>query len=125
MKAHAILIPEKGSAMINAEAIKSSAGALTRISVCKTANLAGELKTLKNHGLKIIGTTGTAQQFISESNLKDPIVIVLGSEGYGISKSIQTVLDEECRIPISDKLESYNVSVSAGMILYEVDRQRN
>ena len=124
MNVHAILIPEKGSAMINAEALKSSAGTLNQLPVCKTNNLASSLKGLKNHGLKVIGTTGTTDNYISDIDMNDPLVLVLGSEGYGISKQIRVVLDEECKIPISNALNSYNVSVSAGIALYEIVGQR-
>ena len=124
MNVHAILIPEKKSAMINSEAIKSSAGALLTIPVCKTSDLSRLLKDLKSHGLKVFGATGKSDHMIPDVFFKDPVVVVLGSEGYGISKPVRAVLDAEFNIPISDKIESYNVSVSAGIVLYEAMRQR-
>ncbi|MFN8322892.1 MAG: 23S rRNA (guanosine(2251)-2'-O)-methyltransferase RlmB [Chitinophagales bacterium] len=121
---HAIVIASQGSAQINAEAMKSSAGALNNILVCREKSLVTALKYLKVNGLRIFGTEMKTSSEISKTNFKIPCAIVMGSEGSGISNEILKLCDERVRIPMTGKTESLNVSVSAGIILYEIMKQR-
>ena len=122
---HGIVIPRKGSVSIQEDAIKVSAGALLKLPVCRTDNLAAAVKDLKNNGLKVIGLDGNAKETVQQNDLKMPLAIVLGSEGEGISAPVKKLLDRLVRLPMNPELESYNVSVAAAMALYEVKRQRD
>ena len=122
---HAIIIPEKGMAKINADAIKTSAGALHNIPVCKTKNLLKTIQFLIDSGIKIVAATEKADKFFTEADLCSPLGIVMGSEDTGISSSILELAHERLKIPIVGKIESLNVSVSAALMIYEAVRQRN
>ncbi len=122
--AHAIIIPSQGSAQINAEAMKASAGALNRVLVCREKSLGAAIEFLKTNGIRIYGTEMKNSSEISKADFKVPCAIVMGAEGYGISKPILAQCDERVRIPMVGKTESLNVSVSTGIVLYEVLKQR-
>jgi 23S rRNA (guanosine2251-2'-O)-methyltransferase len=121
---HAIIIPEKGAAQINADAIKTSAGALHLIPVCRTKSLSMTVKYLKNCGLKVVAATEKGEKFYDEINLKDPLAIVMGSEDLGIEASLLKTADEWIKIPQFGQIASLNVSVAAGILIYEAVRQR-
>ena len=121
---HAIIVPEKGSAQINADAIKTSAGALHYVPICKVRSTHNTIKSLQENGLKIFAATEKAVNLYSEGNYTDPCVLVLGSEEHGISSEILNIADELVKIPILGKIESLNVSVATGILLYEVVKQR-
>ncbi len=121
---HAIIIPQTETASINADAVKASAGALMKIPICREKNLLQLLRRLKLHGIQILAAEGTASKFIYEADLNVPSAIILGSEGEGISKELLKVADEIVKLPMSASFDSYNVSVAAGMMLYEVMKQR-
>lgn len=121
---HALVIPEKGSAQINAEAIKASAGALNKINVCREKNLLNAINFLKLNGIQIIATDSTAEKMIFDCDFKIPTAIILGSEGTGILPEILRKVDVIAKIPMSGTMESFNVSVACGMILYEAMKQR-
>jgi 23S rRNA (guanosine2251-2'-O)-methyltransferase len=123
--AHAIIMPMSGSAPVNPEAIKRSAGALELVPVCKVENIAMALKLLKAHGIKTFAASENAQISISDCNFSQPCALVLGDENKGISKAVLKQCDAAFSIPISDKFNSLNVSVCAGIVLYEIKRQRN
>ena len=123
--AHGIIIPKKKSAEINEISIKTSSGALTKIPICRTDNLEKTLKFAKNSGLKICSLSEHAQSTIFETNLKEPSVLVLGSEKEGVSKKIINISDDLIKIPTSGDIISLNVSVAAGIILSELQRQRS
>jgi 23S rRNA (guanosine2251-2'-O)-methyltransferase len=120
----AIIIPEKGAAQINADAIKTSAGALHIIPICRVKSLALALKFLKNSGLKIVAATEKGEKFYDEVNLQDPIAIIMGSEEFGIEPSLLKMADEWIKIPQFGQIGSLNVSVAAGIMIYETVRQR-
>lgn len=122
---HAIIIPEKGMAQINADAIKTSAGALHHIPVCKTKNILKTIQFLSESGIKIVAATEKADTLYTEADLALPIAIVMGSEDSGISTSILDQANELLKIPVLGKIESLNVSVSAALMIYEAVRQRN
>lgn len=121
--ADAIVVPAQGAAQINAEAMKASAGALNKILVCREKSLLTAIKFLKASGVKVFGADMKGED-VSNLDWNIPAAIVLGSEGYGISSEILKQCDTKVSIPMSGTTESLNVSVSAGIILYEAARHR-
>ncbi|HNH66393.1 MAG TPA: 23S rRNA (guanosine(2251)-2'-O)-methyltransferase RlmB [Bacteroidia bacterium] len=122
---HAIIIPDQGSAQLNADAIKTSAGALHNILVCRENNLKLTIEYLKGSGIKIVAATEKASQPYFTSDLKVPCCIIMGSEDSGISPEYLKRADEKVLIPMNNVVQSLNVSVAAGIILFEAYRQRN
>ncbi len=122
---HALIIPSKGSAQINSDAIKTSAGALYQIPVCRSENLKHTCDVLKKSGLQIVACTEKTENTIYDTDLSLPTAIILGSEEDGISDEYLKMCDAKAKIPLYGKIESLNVSVSTGVMLYEVIRQRN
>ena len=120
----AIVIPQKGSVSITPDAIKTSAGALNRLAICRTENLASTAQLLKNSGLLLVAVTEHASEFYHTTNLLGPIALIMGSEEKGISNALLKYSDKLVTIPMKGKIESLNVSVAAGIISYEVVRQR-
>jgi len=120
----AIVIPSRGSAQINSDAVKTSAGALNYIPVCREDNLKTAIRFLKESGLKIIACSEKGDKLIDSSDYTGPVAIIMGSEEDGISSEYLKLSDEMLKIPLTGKVESLNVSVAAGMLLYEVVRQR-
>ncbi len=121
----AIIIPEKGMARIGADAIKTSAGAIHHIPICKVNNLLRTVQYLQNSGVQIVAATEKAEKIYTEGNFKSPVAIVMGSEESGISQSILHIADQKLKIPLFGNIESLNVSVSAALMIYEAVRQRN
>lgn len=122
--AHAVIIPEKNSARISADAVKASAGALSTFPVCRVKSLTKCLSFLKDSGLKAVSATEKADREVSAAWLTGPVVVILGSEERGISREMLGLSDMRVSIPITGAIGSLNVSVSAGIILYEIGRQR-
>lgn len=122
--AHAIVIGEKGSAPINADAIKTSAGALSRMPVCREREILEALTFLKQSGLSIVACTEKAGQSIYQTPLKGPLAVIMGSEEKGISKACLHLADVQAAIPQKGKTASLNVSVATGVVLFEILRQR-
>jgi len=120
----AIIIPEKGSAQINADAVKTSAGALHFIPVCRVKGMVNTIKYLKDCGLKIISATEKASDIYFHCNLKEPLALVLGAEDTGVDPDLVRLSDEHIRIPIQGHIESLNVSAAASVLIYEVVKQR-
>jgi 23S rRNA (guanosine2251-2'-O)-methyltransferase len=123
--AHAVIIPEKGSARITADAIKTSAGALHTFPVCREKSITRAVGYLKESGLKIICADEKSGRTLSEAVLKGPVVLIMGSEDKGISREILALADEIIRIPMPGNIGSLNVSVASGILLYEIMRQRS
>ncbi len=121
----AIVIGIKGGVALNADAIKTSAGALMNIPVCREENLIDCVEFLQASGLKICSATEKADLNYTKVDMKEPICVVMGSEEDGISKQILNRSDYKVAIPIKGKIQSLNVSVAGGIFLYEVVRQRN
>lgn len=121
----AIVIPERNSVRITPDAIKTSAGALTKIPVCKENNLTDTVFLLQQMGVKLIATSEKAKHSIFDENLNTPIAIIVGSEEKGISKQIIRNADSLVKIPVFGTIESLNVSVTAAIAMYETIRQRN
>jgi len=120
-----IIVPAKGGAAINAEAVKASAGALMRIDTCKVSNLKLAAYYLKQAGFKIVAATEKVDRRIYEADFSGPCAIVMGSEGSGISQGMLELADEKVSIPMAGEISSLNVSVATSIILYEAVRQRN
>lgn len=124
MGVHAIVVPLQGSALLNAEAMKASAGALSRIAVCREKNLSGVLDYLAQSGVRVIASDLRAKQKIYDLNFTMPTAILMGSEGEGVNLALLRRADETFIIPQVGTTDSLNVSVATGIILYEILRQR-
>ncbi|MDR2816305.1 MAG: 23S rRNA (guanosine(2251)-2'-O)-methyltransferase RlmB [Proteiniphilum sp.] len=120
----AIVIPSRGSVSVNADAIKTSAGALHSIPVCREKSLKEAIVFLKNSGIKVIAATEKAASFYTDTDLSVPVAIVMGSEDTGVAPEHLRICDELVRIPQSGTIQSLNVSVAAGVLIYEAVRQR-
>ena len=120
----AIVIPSRGSAAINADAMKTSAGALNYIPVCREDNLKSTLNYLKQSGITIMACTEKASDSLYKADFKKPVAILMGSEEDGISPEYLKLSDVKMFIPMSGKIESLNVSVSAAVAIFEAIRQR-
>jgi 23S rRNA (guanosine2251-2'-O)-methyltransferase len=121
---HAIIIPNKDSVSVTGDAIKTSAGALNKIPVCKVEDLNSVIHMLKESGVQIAASTEKAKSNLYEADFTVPLAIVMGSEEDGVSMKILAEADIKARIPMEGTIKSLNVSVSAGIMLYEVARQR-
>jgi len=119
----AIIIPEKGSETVTDEAIKTSAGALLHLPVCRSQNLFQTIKHLKDEGLQVICGTEKANKELFFDTYTKPCVIIVGSEEDGISPALMKLADKLVKIPMKSELDSLNVSVAAGIMMYEVIRQ--
>lgn len=120
----AIIIPEKGMSQIGADAVKTSAGAIHNVPVCRVKNLPETIKFLQNSGIRIFSATEKANKLYTQTDLTVPSAIVMGAEDKGISPAILQLTDEQIKIPMHGKIESLNVSVSAALLIYEAIRQR-
>jgi 23S rRNA (guanosine2251-2'-O)-methyltransferase len=122
---HAIIIPTKGGAQINADAIKASAGALLKIPVCKEPSLVNSIQFLQNSGLRIFSSALEGAQPMGEIDFSVPHAVVIGSEGKGVGKGVLKESDALFYIPQSGSTDSLNASVASGIIFYEIARQRS
>lgn len=120
----AIVIPERGSVSVNADAVKTSAGALMTIPVCKEKSLTETIKFLKNSGVQIVSATEQAAKNYTDVAYEGPVAIIMGSEDTGISNDNLKISDSLVKIPQFGTIGSLNVSVAAGVLIYEVVRQR-
>jgi len=120
----AIIIPEQNAAAINADAIKTSAGALHKITVCRTWNLKLAIQFMKESGIQLVGCTEKTQDMMYKPDYTPPTAIILGSEEDGVSPEFLKMCDARAKIPLAGKIASLNVSVATGVILYEAIRQR-
>lgn len=121
---HAIIVPEKGSAQINADAVKTSAGALHVVPVCKVKNGLFTLKKLQQNGIKVFAATEKAETLYHHCDYTVPCTIIAGSEDTGVSAELLKTADELIKIPVKGKIESLNVSVATGIVMFEVVKQR-
>ncbi len=121
---HAIVVPTKGSAQINPDTVKTSAGALYKIPVCRHDNLLATAKFLRECGLQLVACTEKTEDYLYKTDFTAPTAIILGSEEDGISFELIRNADYLAKIPLAGEISSLNVSVSAGVILYEAVRQR-
>ena len=123
--ADGIIIPRHNSAEVNHTVLKTSSGTVKHISIAKETNLSNSIRYLKNNGYWIVGTDIKADKNTFETDFKKPIGLIIGSEGKGMRKNIKGQCDIFVRIPMAGKINSLNASVSTGVILYEIFRQKN
>lgn len=121
----AVVIPSKNTAQLNSDTIKSSAGAIFKIPICRSDNLKTTIEFLKQSGLKMVAATEKAEKIHFKADFTEPLGIILGSEGEGISGEYLKKADLEIKIPIKGEIDSLNVSVAASVLMYEVVRQRD
>ena len=121
---HAIVIPARGSARINEDAMKSSSGALLHLPVCRVHSIGNALQICKDYGLQIIAADMNGDENVAACDLSVPFALILGSEGEGVSTHIEKLVDKTCFITQVGKTESLNVSIASAIILYESSKQR-
>lgn len=121
---HGIVIPLKESAAIHSDSIKTSAGALFKIPVCRVHSLKKAVEYMQESGLQVIGCTEKNDESLYTVDFTVPTAVVMGSEEDGISNELMRILDRFAKIPLKGEIESLNVSVAAGVVLYEAVRQR-
>ena len=122
--AHTLVIPKKGAATITADSLKTSAGALAKIPVCRETSLAAAVELLKMSGVQVFSSDLKAEKRIQDIDWSGPVAILIGSEGKGVHPALSRQADETFIIPQLGTTDSLNVSVATGIILYEVLRQR-
>lgn len=121
---HALVVPNKGSAEINPDAIKTSAGALYKIDVCREESLVKTVKFLQESGINVVVCTEKTDKNIFSGEFSGPTALIMGSEENGVSNELIRIADELAKIPMFGEIGSLNVSVATGIVLYEVVRQR-
>lgn len=119
-----IIIQKKGGAPINSDTIKTSAGAIFNIPICKVDHIKDALYHMQSSGVRVIAATEKADELIYDISFKEPCAIIMGSEGKGINPSVLKLVDEKAKLPILGNISSLNVSVACGAFLYEATRQR-
>lgn len=120
----ALVVPRAGSALINSDAIKTSAGALTRLPVCRESSLVTAVELLQNSGIQVLASDLTAKKYVFEVDLTAPTALILGSEDEGVHPSLLSRVNDRFLIPQKGETDSFNVSVATGIMLYEGLRQR-
>ena len=118
-----IIIPHKGIS-ISADMVKTSAGAIFNVPICKVDNLVDTIYYLQGSGIKVVGATEKTDKLIYDISCKEPLAIVMGAEDRGISQAILRIIDERAKLPMLGEISSLNVSVACGVFLYEIIRQR-
>jgi len=119
-----IIIQKKGGAPVNGDTIKTSAGAVFKIPICKVDHIKDAMFYLQASGIKVIAATEKTDNTIYDVSFKEPCAIIMGSEGRGINPSVLKLVDDKAKLPLLGDIESLNVSVACGVFLYEVVRQR-
>ena len=121
----ALIVPSKGSAQINADAIKTSAGALNNIPVCRVNSLEDAAKYLQDSGFQLVAATEKAEDFIFNADFNKPVALILGAEDTGIDPKLLKMADVLVKIPMYGAIQSLNVSAAASVLFFEIVRQRN
>lgn len=121
---HGVIIPKRRAVAVNGTVNKSSAGAVEHMKIARVNNINDTIKYLKDNGLWVIGTDGNAQKYYYEQDLTGPVALVIGSEGFGMSRLVEENCDILVKIPMKGKITSLNASVSAGIVTYEIVKQR-
>lgn len=121
---HGIIIPKRRNAAVNSTVTKVSAGATTYVKIARVNNLNDTIRKLKDSGLWVIGTDGSAKTMYYNQDLRGPLAIIIGSEGFGMSKLVKDNADILIKIPMKGQITSLNASVSAGIVIYEAVKQR-
>lgn len=120
-----IIIQKKGGAPINGDTIKTSAGAIFKMPICKVDHIKDAVFHMQSSGIRVIAATEKADNYVFDVSFKEPCAIIMGSEGRGINPSVLKVVDDQAKLPILGDIESLNVSVACGAFLYEAVRQRS
>lgn len=118
----AVIVPQQGTARINEDMVKTSAGAIFNIPLCKVNHLKDALYFLKDNGVTLVGASEKSNQSLFDNTIEKPVALVLGSEGLGIHHGIIKMLDHTYHIPMKGQTQSLNVSVATGLFLYEFIR---
>lgn len=121
---HGVIIPKRRTAQVNSTVSKVSAGATAYVKVARVNNINDTIRKLKDAGLWVIGTDGSANTMYYNQDLKGPLAIIIGSEGFGMSKLVKDNADILVKIPMKGQITSLNASVSAGIVIYEAVKQR-
>ncbi len=121
---HGIIVPKSGSAPVNADTIKTSAGGIFHVPICKVDHLKDALFYLQGSEVAIFAATEKAENNIYQANFNQPMALIMGSEDRGINPTLLKVIEHKVKLPMTGKIASLNVSVACGAILYEVIRQR-
>lgn len=121
---HGIIIPKRRSVQVNSTVVKVSTGATSYVKIARVNNINDTISKLKDNGLWVIGADGNADTIYYNQDLKGPIAIIIGSEGFGMAKLVKENADILVKIPMKGKITSLNASVSTGIIIYEAVKQR-
>ena len=121
---HGVIIPKRRAASVNSTVNKVSAGAVEHMKIARVNNLVQTIEYLKEQGLWICGTDGDAKTYYYDQDLKGALAIIIGSEGFGMSRLVKDNCDFLVKIPMKGKITSLNASVSAGIVIYEAVKQR-
>ncbi|MGM5470529.1 23S rRNA (guanosine(2251)-2'-O)-methyltransferase RlmB [Flavobacteriaceae bacterium LMO-SS05] len=119
-----IIIQKKGGAPVNGDTVKTSAGAIFKVPICKVDHIKDAVFHLQASGIRIIAATEKTDHLLYEVSFKEPCAIIMGSEDRGINPSVLSLVDDKAKLPILGEIESLNVSVACGAFLYEAVRQR-
>lgn len=125
MGVDAVIIPARNSVAVNADTVKTSAGAVFNLPICKELHFGSSLQYLKEYGFSLVGASEKASVPVHKADLSGPLALVMGAEGEGIHEKTLEKLDEHVLIPMAGKTGSLNVAVATGMILYELVRQKS
>ena len=120
-----VIIQKKGGAPVSGDTVKTSAGAIFNIPICKVDHIKDAIYYLQGSGITTIAATEKTQDTIYNLELNEPMAILMGSEGLGVSKSVLSIVDKKASLPLLGVINSLNVSVACGALLYEVVRQRS
>lgn len=119
-----IIIPKKGSVSITADTVKTSAGAVFKVPICKVDNLRDTVLYLQGSGIKIVAATEKTDKQLYKVTMNEPLAIIMGAEDVGVSPALLKLADDKAKLPMLGEISSLNVSVACGVFLYEVVRQR-
>ncbi|RFN58678.1 23S rRNA (guanosine(2251)-2'-O)-methyltransferase RlmB [Marixanthomonas ophiurae] len=120
----AIIIQKKGGAPVSGDTVKTSAGAIFNMPICKVNHIKDAIYYLQGSGIKTVAATEKTEKDIYNTSFNEPLALVMGSEGKGVSTSVLKIVDEQAALPLLGEINSLNVSVACGAFLYEVVRQR-
>ncbi len=121
---HALIVPDRGSAPLNGDAVKTSAGALHHLPVCRSSNLKNDILFLKESGIRVVAVSEKADLTYLQADLQGPIALLMGAEDTGISPEYLRLCHEQVSIPMAGKIASLNVSAAAAILMFEVVRRR-
>lgn len=120
-----IIVQKKGGAPVSGDTVKTSAGAIFRVPICKVDHIKDAIFFLQGSGVKTLAASEKAGKSLYNASLSEPLALIMGSEGKGVSKSVLSLVDESAALPLLGEINSLNVSVACGAFLYEVVRQRS